>query len=71
MWLTGNKSPSAWSLGLFNQILWASLMIHAKLWGLLPISIFLTITYIRNYFKWKKEIKAMNELKDTMKNWTT
>lgn len=57
MWLAGNKSPKAWSLGLFNQVLWAAVMINAELWGLLPISVFLTITYTRNYIKWKKESK--------------
>jgi len=52
MWMAGNKSPKAWLLGLFNQILWAIIIIHAELWGLLPTTIGITFIYIRNFYKW-------------------
>lgn len=55
MWMAGNKSPNAWLLGLFNQILWCSLMVHAHLWGLLPTSIGIVIIYTRNLIKWRAD----------------
>ena len=55
MWMAGNKSPKAWLLGLFNQILWAAIISHSELWGLLPTTLGMCFIYIRNFYKWHKD----------------
>lgn len=55
IWMTllaGNKTRSAWSVGLFNQVLWLVWIIAAGSWGMIPMNIALWVVYGRNYLKW-------------------
>ncbi len=54
MVLAGDKKRSAWLLGLINQAFWLTYVISTKTWGLLPLTIAMTVVYIRNLIKWKK-----------------
>lgn len=49
---TGNKSRHAWLHGLINQAIWFVWIPVSHNWGLLPMTIGLTIIYVRNHFKW-------------------
>lgn len=56
IWMTlmaGNKHPSAWAIGLFNQLLWLTWIVATASWGLLPMNIALWIVYGRNHMKWR------------------
>ena len=55
MWLIGNKNPAGWAVALGNQVLWLAFVVVFQAWGLLPLNFFLTITYIRNLIRWRKE----------------
>jgi hypothetical protein len=55
IWMTllaGNKSRSAWSIGLANQLLWLIWIIAIGSWGMIPMNLVLWIIYGRNYLKW-------------------
>jgi nicotinamide riboside transporter PnuC len=62
MWLAGNKSPHAWTVGIINQVFWFSLMLHSQLWGLLPLSAVLSFVYIRNLVMWSNDEKEEEEV---------
>lgn len=56
IWMTllaGNKHKSAWVVGLINQALWLVWIIASETWGLLPLTVALSIVYVRNYVKWR------------------
>ena len=56
IWMTllaGNKHKSAWVVGLVNQALWLVWIIASETWGLLPLTVALSIVYVRNYVKWR------------------
>lgn len=54
MLLAGEKKRSAWIVGLLNQCLWFAFIYITKNWGLAPLTVAMTIVYIRNLHKWKK-----------------
>jgi len=49
--LAGNDNKHAWSLGMFNQLLWLVWIFATNNWGLLPMNAFLWGAFARNYFK--------------------
>lgn len=55
MWLAGSKKSAAWLLGIANQGLWAWFIIVFEAWGLIPLSVCLTVIYARNYFRWRRD----------------
>lgn len=55
MWLAGNKDWRGWAVGLANQVLWFIFIFAFEAWGLLPLSVALTITYTRNLLRWRRE----------------
>lgn len=52
MVLAGNHSPAAWIVGLANQTLWLVWVATVGAWGLLPLTVVLTVVYVRNFRKW-------------------
>jgi hypothetical protein len=55
IWMTllaGNKNRGAWSVGLFNQLLWLVWIVAVGAWGMMPMNIALWVVYGRNYLKW-------------------
>jgi hypothetical protein len=52
MFLAGDKKKGAWVVGLINQIFWFTWVFTTQNWGLLPMTIAITIVYFRNYLKW-------------------
>jgi hypothetical protein len=55
MWLAGNKDWRGWAVGLGNQVLWFIFIVVFGAWGLLPLSLTLTVTYARNLIRWRAE----------------
>lgn len=55
MWLAGNKSALGWALGLIGQALWLVFIVVFEAWGLLPLSVALTVVYGRNLRRWRQE----------------
>lgn len=58
IWMTllaGNKRPSAWLVGLVNQVLWLIWIISSETWGMLPMNIVLAFLYLRNHLKWNSK----------------
>jgi hypothetical protein len=53
--LQGAKKPSAWLVGLANQVLWLYWMTVSKNYGFLPLNAMLWWVYWKNYKLWKKE----------------
>jgi nicotinamide riboside transporter PnuC len=60
MWAAGSKKSWAWLLGIANQIPWLIFIYVFKAWGLLPLTVALTITYTRNHILWRRERKEAN-----------
>lgn len=56
MYLAGNKDHRAWVLGIFNQFIWLAFIVSFGAWGLLPLTMVLTVMYARNLRKWKFEL---------------
>ena len=57
IWMTlmaGNRHPSAWLIGLGNQLLWLTWIIVTASWGLLPMNVALWIVYGRNHLRWTR-----------------
>lgn len=54
MYLAGEKKRSGWLLGVLNQGLWLFWIIITGTYGLLLLTIALTIIYSRNYILWKQ-----------------
>lgn len=61
MYLAGNKSPAAWTLGLSNQVLWLAFIVHTEAWGLLPMLLGMVVVYSRNLLKWRRELTPWYE----------
>jgi len=59
MWQIGNKRVFAWVIGLINQGLWVTFIVLFDAWGLLPLSIALTIVYARNLILWRREASLL------------
>jgi len=55
MWLLGNKQVLGWWVGLANQLLWAWFIVVFGAWGLAPLTLTLSVTYVRNIRKWQSE----------------
>lgn len=53
MILAGNKSRWAWIIGLGNQGLWLSYIVHTRQYGLLLMTVAIIIVYARNLLKWR------------------
>jgi hypothetical protein len=51
MWLAGNKRSAGWIVGLVNQVFWLATIIAFGVWGLLPLTVALTVVYSRNLLK--------------------
>lgn len=54
MYLAGNRSNQAWSLSLFNQLLWLIYITGTMQWGLIPMNVGMWFISYRNYKLWKK-----------------
>lgn len=54
MYLAGEKKRVAWLVGLLNQCLWFAFIYMTKNWGLVPMSVAVTVVYARNFWRWRK-----------------
>lgn len=52
IFLTGNKARKTWLITLGNQGLWFIWIFTMRSWGLLPLTIGISILAIRNWIKW-------------------
>jgi hypothetical protein len=55
MWLVGNRKVLGWWLAVGGQVGWFAWIILAREWGFAPMAIALSITYVRNLVKWRRE----------------
>lgn len=55
MWLAGSKRWEGWLVGLCNQGLWLAFIVAFSAWGLLPLSVALTVVYSRNLLRWRRQ----------------
>lgn len=55
VYLTGKKKIIGWQVGLIGQALWISWEFYIKAWGLMPMTVIMTILYVKNLKEWKKE----------------
>ena len=53
MYLLSSKRRAAWLVSLANQSLWFWLIYLTEAWGLLPLSICMTVIAVRGWIKWK------------------
>lgn len=58
MWHAGNQKWWAWLIGLVNQAFWFVFVVAFDAWGLLPLSVSLTVVYARNLRRWLAEAKG-------------
>jgi hypothetical protein len=54
-WMLGNRDDKAWIISLCSQPLWFLWSVLSHSYGFLPLNLFLTVIYFRNYLKWKKD----------------
>jgi hypothetical protein len=55
MWLVGNQRVLGWWLAVGGQAGWFVWIILAREWGFTPMAFALSITYVRNLVKWRRE----------------
>ncbi len=55
MWLAGSKRWEGWAVGLLNQVLWLWFIVLFEAWGLLILTVALTVIYTRNLIAWRRE----------------
>lgn len=55
MWLVGNRRVLGWWLAVGGQVGWFAFILIYQIWGLLPMATALTVTYVRNLIKWRRE----------------
>lgn len=55
MWLAGSKRVLGWWLAVGGQAGWAAFIVMFGAWGLAPMCVGLTIIYIRNLIRWRRE----------------
>jgi hypothetical protein len=55
MWLVGNRRVLGWWLAVGGQVGWFAFIVIFQVWGLIPMAVALTITYVRNLVKWRRE----------------
>lgn len=53
MWLISERKFYGWIIGLVCQCFWFVLVCQQKLWGLMAVTIIMTIIYIRAIIKWR------------------
>lgn len=53
MLLAGSVRTLAWTVGLWNQVLWFVWILAGATWGLLPMNVALAIVYVRNRRAWR------------------
>lgn len=53
MKVVGDRKWWGWLVGLLNQGLWFAFIIVFAAWGLLPLSLALTVIYARNLLRWR------------------
>jgi hypothetical protein len=58
MFLAGRKDWRAWAVGLGNQVLWLGLIVESENWGLLPLTVVLSVIYFKNLVAWRREAQA-------------
>lgn len=56
-WRMGDKRISGPALGILSQVPWWSMMFYSGLWGLLPVNVAMSVIHIRNYLKWRKQLR--------------
>jgi hypothetical protein len=52
VWLAGNKSRTAWSIGIVAQGFWMAYAIWLSQWGLLVGTFVYVAVYARNWRRW-------------------
>lgn len=57
VWMAGNKDMRFNYLGLFNQLLWAMVILTTGTYGIFPLTGAMTYVYSRNIYKWKKNLE--------------
>jgi len=55
MWLVGNRRVLGWWLAVGGQVGWFAFIVIFRAWGLFPMAVALTVTYVRNLVKWRRE----------------
>jgi hypothetical protein len=56
MILAGKKHTYTWHIGLLCQGFWFFWIFNVGEWGLLPLTIIITIIYVKNLFGWNNEL---------------
>jgi len=59
MELTMRKLWYGWLVGLLNQGLWGIFIYQKQAWGLIPLSVVLTVQYTRGMVRWYREAKEV------------
>lgn len=54
MYMAGDRSRTAWVIGIVNQALWLLWIVVTGTWGLLLATIVLTAVFVRNLINWSK-----------------
>lgn len=52
MWLLSEGHGVGWLVGLVNQALWIALIHRRRLWGLVPLTLCITVIYARAVWRW-------------------
>lgn len=51
VWLTGHNLRLSWKVSLANQALWLILTVQNETWGLLPLTLSLTLIFSRHLWR--------------------
>lgn len=58
MQLLARKRWEGWAVGLVNQVTWLALIVATRAWGLLLLTVSLSVTYTQGLIRWRREALA-------------
>jgi len=65
MVLVGNRRVLGWWLAVGGQVGWFAFIVIFRAWGLLPMAVALTVTYVRNLVKWRRDSRLAETEEDS------
>jgi hypothetical protein len=69
IYLQGRKIWWGWLVQLINQGFWLYIVVHSRLWGLLPVVVSISVLAAYNMVQWRKEVLDQAKRREMVCPW--